>query len=144
MTTLHMRAFGALLTALVLDGCASVTARSNARPSQAEVRSAIEVDNQSRDRIDVYVITQEREWHLGRLAPGAKARLAMRDRAETGAIGMIQLAIIASASRSLRPSRDARAIVSLKQPTTEVLGQRWVFAEGRLTGLPPRGGPVPR
>lgn len=141
MNTLQMRALGALITALVLDGCASVSARSDARSREAEARRAIQVDNQSRDRIDIYVITETREWHLGRLAPGAKAWLSVRDPAETGGAGMIQLAVIAGASLSLKPSRDVRAIVTLKQPMSELLGQRLVFAEGSLTELPSRGRP---
>lgn len=144
MTTLQMRALGALLTALLLDGCASVSARPDVRSREAEAMSAIQVDNQSRDRIDIYVITETREWHVGRLDPGAKAWLSVRDRAEIGGAGMIQLAVIADASLSQKPSRDARAIVTLKQPMSELLGQRFVFAEGSLTELPSRGRPGPR
>lgn len=134
MATPRMRVLAALLTVLALDGCAGRVAPRHPLVGVA-ARRAVRVDNESRDRIDVYLVAETREWYLGRLAPGATAWLALPTRAEAGRAGMRRLAIIVGAPRSLRPSREAHAVTTLKQPIHVLLAQRWVFAQGQLTGL---------
>jgi subtilisin family serine protease len=52
---------------------------------------------------------------------------------------MVQLAVIAGARRTLQPSRDARAVMTLQQPVMALFGQHWTFLEGQLMGLGPHG-----
>jgi hypothetical protein len=138
-----LRTVAALLVALPLVACATHRGIAGAaagpdpeaRPSAAGVvPNALRIDNTSRDRIDVYVVGQTRDWHVGRVDPGTTAFLSLPIRAVGP--GMMSLAVIANAPRSMTPSRDARAVLTLGQPLESLMAQRWTFAPGRLTGLP--------
>lgn len=140
MSSFRLRTVAALLAALPLVACAAhrgSTADPDARPTAAGVvPNALRIDNTSRDRIDVYVVGQTRDWHVGRVDPGTTAFLSLPIRAVGP--GMMSLAVIANAPRSMTPSRDARAVLTLGQPLESLMAQRWTFAPGRLTGLPER------
>jgi hypothetical protein len=92
-------------------------------------------ENAGRDWLDVYVLHELGEWYLGRLAPGARATLALPAALRTDLSPTVRLAVLPGAARTNQPSRDPRAVVSLAQPVSSVLGQRWTFAQGQLTGL---------
>ncbi len=70
MDTLQRRTLIPVFVGLFLAGC---TAHATGRATQrdpAPARAAIEVHNQGRDRIDVYLISNGKgEWLLGRVDP---------------------------------------------------------------------------
>lgn len=128
MSTTRMRALAALLGALSVDACAARTAVSSPRPM-------LVAENGGREWLDVYLVHELGTWYLGRLAPGARGTLAIPARLPDGASPMVRLAVIAGAPRTMQPTRDPRAVVTLAQPVGAVLGQRWAFVQGQLTGL---------
>ncbi len=139
--SLKIRALVAALSLaqLSLAACATYGAPATAPVSAAPAaaRPVVLVDNAGTAWLDVYLLDGTRDWHLGRLAPGARATLRVPAGAAAGT-GMVRLAVMAGAARTLAPSRDARAVVSLAQPVGALSGQRWSFAQGALTGLRPR------
>lgn len=137
MPTSRMPALVALLGALALAGCARRAAAPARGPEATAARPALRVANEMHDRVDVYLIAETREWHLGRLEPGAARWLPLPAEASARGAGMVSLAVVAGAPRSLRPSREARAVVTARQPAAMLSGQRWTFAQGQLMGLRP-------
>jgi hypothetical protein len=129
------RAGVALLGALALGGCATRAAAPAAGPTVAASQPTILAENGGGDWVDVYLIHDLGEWHLGRLAPGAKMPLPLPPSFRASPTGLVRLAALAGTTRSSRPSRDPRAFVTMAQPVTAVLGQRWTFVHGQLTGL---------
>jgi hypothetical protein len=92
----------------------------------------IQVDNDSRDPIDVYLVAETREWFVGRVAPGVKTWLPVPERALSSSPGMVRLVALPNAPRSMSARRDPRAIVSLSQPATALIDQRWAFTQGQF------------
>ena len=139
MTTSWRRAFVSLAaaTTLTLDACATVPAR----PTQAECLTAqldpptMRFDNESRERVHVYLIGQNREWSLGRVEPGATTKLRIPAAALTEATEFMRLAVIAGDRTTLRAAREPRAQLTIAQPALHILSQRWGFAQGQLTAL---------
>ncbi len=117
----------------MLGGCAGRTGAAASRPDVA-APLAVHVDNRSRDYVDIYLIQGPREWHLGRLAPGATASLPLPELPPVGGAGLARLAVLAGTGRSLDASRDAR-VTSLEQPVAELSRLRWTFVQGQLQGL---------
>jgi hypothetical protein len=99
------------------------------------VSISIEISNQTRERIDLYLISETQERLIGRVEPLARARLPLPRGVEPAAAGMIRLAVVAGATYVLSPSRDARAVLSMKQPIAALATQEWVFTAGQLMPL---------
>src|SRR5215212_1625462 len=74
--TLQRRALLAL-TAGLLTACATHPAGSPSRRSSAPIFATVKVQNQSRDRIHVYLIAPRGEWLLGRVDPLQTAWLSL-------------------------------------------------------------------
>jgi hypothetical protein len=130
------RAVVALSGALALGACAS-RPRPEVPAADAAVaafRPTVVAENGGGDWLDVYLVHERGEWYLGRLAPGAKVALPLPAAFRAYSGGMVRLAVLAGAPRSSQPSRDPRAVLTLPQPVGAVLGQRWTFAQGQLTG----------
>jgi hypothetical protein len=123
-----------VLGPFALGGCARHTPGPLTRSAASASRLAVQVDNRSTDRIDVYLIQGPSEWHLGRLEPGATASLALPALPPVGGTAMVRLAVIAGAVRSPQASLDAR-VTSMEQPVAELLRQRWTFTQRQLRGL---------
>ena len=144
MDTLPRCALTLLLGTLPLAGCATRSGRSEAsRGAEAAARPAIRANNEGSDWLDLYLIGDTREWYLGRVAAGGKAWLPLPADFPPDRQGTVQLAGIAGARRGLQAGRDARAIVTVQQSVTALLGQHWRFSHRQLTGLRPHPAPVP-
>jgi len=89
-------------------------------------------ENEAQTYVDVYLIGERQEWWLGRVAPGARATLRIRDEALTTESGFVKLAVLADAPRSLQAARDPRATFSLAEPAPQLLAQRWTFRKTPL------------
>jgi hypothetical protein len=142
MSPFRTRALAALLGVVSLGACATRSA-GPATPSTAAAaaRPVIVAENEGRDWLDVYVLHELGEWYLGRLAPGARATLPLPAALRGDVSPTVRLAVLPGAARTTHPSRDPRTVVSIAQPVSAVLGQRWTFVQGQLTGL--RGHPQP-
>ena len=137
MTTSRRSAFVSLAAAtmVALGACATVPARPTqvgCAPAQRGMR-AVRFDNESRERVHVYLIGQNREWSLGRVEPGATTALRIPAAALTEASEFMRLAVITGDRTTLRASRDPRAQLTIAQPALHMLSQRWGFAQGQVT-----------
>ena len=101
--------------------------------------------NEAETYVDVYLVGQTREWWLGRVAPGARTTLRIRDDALTATAGYLRLAVLAGTPLTLQAARDPRATLTLAQPSQSLLDQRWTFRQSQVTapelfGAPMRSG----
>jgi hypothetical protein len=133
----HRRRARLTLTAgLLLAGCATHPAGSSAQRRSAPIFATVKVQNQSRDRIHVYLLAPRGEWLLGRVDPLQTAWLSLPVGSSAARRGWNSLAVIAGRPRSLQPSREFGAVLSMRQPIGALMTQNWVFAGGQLVGLP--------
>ncbi len=123
---------------LALGACASAPSRPLLdRPISTETGLlSIRFDNSSRETVDVYLIGTKREWMLGRLAPGRVASLRLPDEAFVEGSMMVRLAVLAGERVTLAAARDPRAVLTLAEPASAILSQRWTFSQGSLISLP--------
>jgi hypothetical protein len=90
--------------------------------------------NQSRDRIQVYLIGEREDWLLGRLESLESAEFRLPESAFRSTAQSIVLAVIPDWSRNLQPRRDPRATLSLKEPLMVLAGEEWIFVSGQFQG----------
>ena len=141
MITLCRRGFvsiaATLTLTLALGGCASAPShpvQNRPGPTLSDLLS-IRFDNPSRETVDVYLIGTKREWRLGRVAPGAIATLRLPDEAFAEGSMMVRLAVLAGERVTFEAARDPRAVMTVAQPASTILSQRWTFSQGNLTSL---------
>jgi hypothetical protein len=122
---------------LGIGACAGAPARAGLNdPSPVEATSlAIRFDNQARDYVHVYLVGQQREWLLGRVEPGATTALRVPDDALTDETGFVRLAVVHGGHVTQQAARDPRAQLTMAQLATTLASQRWLIAQGQLTGL---------
>lgn len=141
MTTSSRRAFvsiaATMTITLALGACVSGSPRSvpDAGISTEALPLAISFDNSARERVDVYLIGATREWHLGRVEPGATARLRIPVEALAKGSMHVRLAVIAGEPLTFEPARNPRAMLSIAQPASTILSQEWKFTQGQLTSV---------
>lgn len=123
----------ALTTMLALGACARAPAPVtwNDALVTAEGPPAIVFVNEAESYVDVYLVGERREWWLGRVQPGARVTLRVRDEALTES-GFMRLAVLAGAQRTLQVSQNPRATFTIAQPATQVISQRWTFRQTQL------------
>ena len=90
--------------------------------------------NQSRDRVQVYLIAEKTDWLLGRLESLETAHLRLPESSSAAGEGTVVLAVLPGWSRSLAPRGDRRATLSLKEFIDDLPGQEWIFVNGQLQG----------
>ncbi len=140
MTTTRSRrlvSIAATLTlTLALGGCAgNPSSRALNDPAPAAGRPvAIRFDNEARQYVHVYLVGQEREWLLGRVEPGAHAALRIPDEALADATWSMRLAVLAGERVTMRVATQARASVTILQPTSQLVAQRWTFTQPMTNG----------
>jgi hypothetical protein len=141
MTTPCRRAFvsivATLTITLALGGCIRTPSRTALDGLTAPVADphTIRFDNLGRERVHVYLIGAKREWLLGRVEPGAIASLRIPDAALAEGSTMVQLAVLAGERATFQAARHARATLTISQPASALLSQRWTFSQGQLTSL---------
>ena len=128
------RAAMTILT-LALGACASAPARpALEQPAPIEAgQVSLRFDNLARTYVHVYLIGEKREWLLGRVEPGAVATLRIPDGSLESNPGFVQLAVIEGTKVTQQAARDARAQLTIAQPTSSILARQWRFAPGQLT-----------
>ena len=134
MTTPYRRAFvstaATMIVALALGACVRPLPP---RPFSDDRALTFRFDNDSREHVHVYLIGVERQWLLGRVEPGAIATLRIPVDAIEASATFVRLAVLTGERVTLQASRDPRATLTIEQPVSAVLGQRWRFSEGQLT-----------
>ena len=137
MTTLTPRRFvsiaATMTITLALAACASTSRPVSNRPisSESELLS-IRFENLSRQTVDVYLIGVKREWLLGRVAPGAAAKLRLPDGAFEANSMMMRLAVLAGEPVTFAAARDPHAVLSIVEPASAMLSKSWTFSQGNL------------
>jgi hypothetical protein len=140
MTTSRARALVSLATMIVtvaLGACAGAAPRQalDGWALREGPSRTIRFDNDGRDYVHVYLVGERRQWLLGRVEPGAIARLRIPAAALAEHSGTVQLAVIAGGRITLQAARDARVQLTIAQPASHILSQEWRFAGGQLTSL---------
>jgi len=135
--TLSLVSFGLALTfTLPLAGCARASSRlaSDGIAATDEARLSFRFDNEARDDVHVYLVGAKREWLLGRVAPGARATLRIPEDALAENPGFMRLAVLAGQHATLRAAAESRAAISMDQPATAIVSQRWTFSQTSANG----------
>ncbi len=114
-------------------GGTATTAESEARPA------TIEFDNEATEHVDVYVVTGQYQWRLGRVAPGARARLRVPQSAIESTMGFVRLTVVPGSLMSSDAARDPRAVLAIAQPVSAVLSQRWTFRPSATASMQLQG-----
>jgi len=125
----------ALSVSLLLGGCATVGSHPTGAGVGVELsQPVVRFDNGGRDHVHVYLLGQKREWLLGRVEPGARTTLRIPEDALSEDAGSMRLVVIPGGVVTQRAAADPRASITLAQPTTEILEQRWSFSQRSATG----------
>jgi len=95
----------------------------------------IRFDNFARDRVDVYLIGAKREWLLGRVEPGATGSLRIPEEALAESSKFVRLAVLAGERLTFQAARNPRARLTIAQPASTILSQRWSFSQGEITSV---------
>jgi hypothetical protein len=146
MTTPRTRSLvslaAALTATLTLGACASAPSRlapDGPAPTDGPA-PVVHFDNGASDYVHVYLVGTRREWLLGRVEAGARARLRIPDAALAEDAGPMQLAVLAGARVTQRAAGEARAALTMAQPAAAFLSQQWTFSQtlpaGQLMALP--------
>jgi hypothetical protein len=119
---------------LALGACARAASpvASNGATATSARPFAIRFENQAQTYVDVYFVGQLREWWLGRVSPGALVSLQIPDAAWLENEGYVRLAVLAGVPRSGQAARDPRSTMTIAQPTSSLLSQRWTFHQTQL------------
>jgi hypothetical protein len=124
-----------LAAALALAGCAGgpSPATWGGTPAATGQGATIDFVNEASSYVDVYLVGEARQWWLGRVAPGARSTLRIRDDVLASTSGYLRLAVLAGASLSLQAARGPRATLTIAQPASSLLDQRWTFRQSQLS-----------
>jgi hypothetical protein len=129
-----------LATTLALGACAHNPSPGTWDGTAATPeRAALHFDNEADTYVDVYLVSEKREWWLGRVAPGAKKELRLPLLDESP--GAVKLAVLSGERLTVQAARDPRATFTIAQPAASILAQQWTFskmqtARPELFGLP--------
>jgi hypothetical protein len=89
----------------------------------------LQFDNQAMVHVDVYLVSGQTQWRLGRVPPGMRMSLRVPASAIDWTTGFVQLTVIPGSQMSAQAWRDPRAILAIAQPVSDVMSQRWTFRQ---------------
>jgi hypothetical protein len=139
MTTPSARAFvsvvATLTITLALGACVRAPSQTAAdlRVREETAPLAIRFDNSAREYVHVYLISEEREWFLGRVEVGAIAMLRIPAESFARDSRHMRLAVLTGEPVTLQAAHNPRATITLVQPTSAIIATPWRFAQGQLT-----------
>jgi len=126
----------------VLAACAggrtSLASDDPAAAVAAAVSPFIAFDNDAREHVQVYLVSEFRQWYLGRVEPGARRTLRVPDEAIVTSPQRLQLAIMVGLPISPHVTGDPRAMFTIAQPASHLFSQDWSVAQGQLISMPMR------
>jgi len=115
--------------ALGLTACAG-------RPQRPEPEVAtMQFRNDAMVSVDVYLVSAQFQWRLGRVPPGIRAVLRVPESAIDSAMGVVRVAVIPGSQMSAQADRDPRVVFAIAQPVSAVLSQRWTFRQPAAAAL---------
>ncbi|MGQ0648108.1 MAG: hypothetical protein ACT4P7_11085 [Gemmatimonadaceae bacterium] len=100
------------------------------RPTPAS--RVIRFDNESGERVHVYLIGEQSQWLLGRVDPGAIATLRIPEASLARNMGFVRLAVLADQRITLQAADDPHASSTIAQPMSAILSHQWRFAQGQV------------
>jgi hypothetical protein len=138
MTTSCRRAFVSIAATIAITLSVGACVHTTSRPVPDQTWAdagplTIGFDNLGRDRVDVYLIGEKREWLLGRVEPGANARLRIPEGAFTDGTKFVRLAVLANEPLTFQAARHPLAKLTIALPPSAILSQQWSFSQGELT-----------
>ena len=95
----------------------------------------IRFDNEATVYVDVYLVSGQFQWKLGRVPPGMRAMLRVPESAIESTMGLMRVAAIPGSLMSAQAERDPRAVFATAQAVSEVLSQRWTFRQPEAAAL---------
>lgn len=133
-----------LAATLALGACAGGRSPTtwDVAAASAGQGATIRFVNEAETYVDVYLVGETRQWWLGRVAPGARATLRIRDEALVATPGYLRLAVLAGARLTVQAARDPRATLTIAQPSQSLLDQRWTFRQSQVTSPELFGAPL--
>ena len=135
-----------LAAALALGACASGPASTTwdggGPRTTAGQGATVPFVNEAETYVDVYLVGETRQWWLGRVAPGARTVLRVRDEMLTATSGYLRLAVLAGAPLTMQAARDPRATVTIAQPGQLLFDQRWTFRQSQVAAPELFGAPL--
>jgi hypothetical protein len=105
--------------------------------------ATIRFDNEAMMYVDVYLVSGQFQWRLGRVSPGMRAMLRVPESAIESTMGFVRVAVIPGSQMSAQAERDPRAVFAIAQPVSEVLSQRWTFRQPEAAALQLEGRRLP-
>ncbi len=134
-------AWGVLATlfagTLGLAACAG-----GARPPEPQA-ATMQFDNEATVFVDVYLVSGQFQWRLGRVPPGMQTMLRVPEAAIESTMGFVRLTVIPGSQVSAQADRDPRAVFGILQPVSEVVSQRWTFRQPEAAALQLEGTRLP-
>ena len=135
MTTIRSRSLVSIAAALTLTvalgGCAgNPTHRALNDPAPVAAKPAtIRFQNEARQYVHVYLVSQNQQWLLGRVEPGARATLRIPVEATSNDTWQMQLAVLAGDRVTMQVASKPLAQFTIAQPTGQLLAQKWIFTQ---------------
>ena len=117
-------------------GRASLASDDPAAAVAAAVSPAIAFDNDAREHVQVYLVSDQRQWYLGRVEPGARRTLRVPDEAVVASPQRLRLAVMVGQPITPHVSGDRRAMFTISQPAARLFSQDWSIAQGQLISAP--------
>jgi hypothetical protein len=115
------------------NACAGILSRSARDDMTAPAaRTIIRFDNSANEYVDVYLAAEQRQWRLGRVAPGAKVSLPLPADDLAAISGFVRLVVLGPPA-SLQAAGDPRGTISIAQPVSELLQQDWTFSASQAS-----------
>jgi hypothetical protein len=125
-------AWGVLAT--LFSATLGLAACAGPLPPEAQA-ATIRFDNEAMMYVDVYLVSGQFQWRLGRVSPGMRAMLRVPESAIESTMGFLRVAVIPGSQMSAQAERDPRAVFAIAQPVSEVLSQRWTFRQPEAAAL---------
>jgi hypothetical protein len=91
--------------------------------------AAIEFDNEATVHVDIYIVSAQYQWRLGRVVPGARALLRVPQSAIESTMGLVWLTVIPGSQMSAQAAWERGAVLAMPQPVAQLLSQRWTFRQ---------------
>jgi hypothetical protein len=93
-------------------------------------------DNDAREHVHVYLVSDQRQWYLGRVEAGIRSTLRVPEESLGPDARRLQLAVVAGGPLSPRVTLDHRAEFTIAQPASRLLLQDWRFTQNQLVSVP--------
>jgi len=125
-----------LIVTNALAACAGTTSPAGSGVATAPVQPVIVFANDARDYTQVYLVSEQRQWYLGRVEPGARRTLRVPDEAILTSPQRLQLAVMVGQPITPRVTGEPYAMFTIAQPASGLLSQDWSVAQGQLVSAP--------